>query len=175
MSVAQQAKVLPQWVNPLKLAAQDNLFDGVVPPERMLRLSELTLSVDRPITASLHFHCDETGYRVVTGDLGAELQLVCQRCMKSMTHRIAATVSWIIVIDEEKIGSLPKHYEPWLLDDSDADLYGMIEEELLLELPIVSFHDLNQCEAEGRYSTGKVEMAKRPNPFEVLQGLKLKE
>lgn len=173
MSLTQQAKLLPQWVNPLKLASQDTLFDGVVPPERMSRLSELVQSVDSPIAASLRFHCDETGYRVIEGELGAELQLICQRCMKSMTHTIAAAVSWIVVLDEGTISSLPKHYEPWLLDDSDADLYRMIEEELLLALPIVSFHERSLCEAEGRYSTGEVKVVKRSNPFEVLQGLKL--
>lgn len=149
MSVTQQAKMLPHWVSPLKLAEQDNLIEGVVLPERMPRLSELALSIDRPVTANLHFHCDETGYRIVTGELGVDLQLVCQRCMKSMTHRITAAVNWIIVINEETMGSLPKRYEPWLLEDSEADLYSMIEEELLLGLPIVSFHERAQCEAEG--------------------------
>lgn len=176
-SVALHRQLLPQWVTPLKLAAQGITLAGIVPSRRMPRLSESVLALDQPVSATLQFYCDESGYRVVSGKVSAQARLVCQRCLQEMTQDISATIGLVLVLDEEKIESLPKRYEPWLLDDVEGDLHSILEEELLLALPIVSFHELDRCEGDTHFSTnkleGEVEVIKRPNPFDILKDLKL--
>ena len=176
-SVELHRQVLPQWVTPLKLAAQGTTLMGIVPPDRMLRLSESVVSLNQPVSVTLEFYCDESGYRVVSGKVSTQARFVCQRCLQEMEQDISATVGWVVVLDEEKIESLPKRYEPWILDDVEGDLHSVVEEELLLALPIVSYHELDRCEGRSFFSTnvlaGEVEVTKRPNPFDILKDLKL--
>ena len=173
MPVAQHRKLIPQWVTPLKMAAQGATLTGVVPSERLSRLLDIAISFDAPILVNLQFFCDESGYRVMSGEISTRVRMVCQRCLQEMGHDLSANTSWTIVADEDRVPSLPKQYEPWIVSDSEADLYALIEEELLLELPLVAYHSLNQCEGKKSFSTGEIEEPERPNPFDVLLSLKL--
>ncbi len=175
-SAMQQRPVLPQSVTPLKLVGQGTTLTGVVPSKRLGRLAELVVSIDEPVAANLEFYADESGYPVVRGNVTTLVCVVCQRCLQAMPQKVSAEVAWIIVVDEDQIKSLPKRYEPWLLDDSESDLHRIIEEELLLALPIVSYHPLDQCEGHETFSTGEMvgEVDRKPSPFDVLQELKLK-
>ena len=175
MSVASHRNVLPQWLSPLKLAAQGVVLKGVVLQKQMLRLADVLISVDTPISVDLHFYCDEFGFRIVSGQVTTRVRMDCQRCMQEMEQVIAADVRWAIVANEEKVEALPKHYDPWVLVDGEGDLHAIIEEELLLALPIVAFHDMDHCGGNQRYSTGNVvELDKKQNPFEALRELKLR-
>ena len=177
MSIARHYKILPQWVAPLKLASQGVSLSGTVPLQSMPRLSESLASDGAAAEAALQFLRDESGYRVVIGEISFEADLTCQRCMQALRHSLVADVAWILTGDIEQAKGLPKRYEPWILaeSESDSDLYGIIEEELLLALPIVAFHDIESCGAQQHYSTGEHEPVKKAGPFDVLHQLKLKK
>jgi uncharacterized protein len=165
--------VLPQWLAPLKLAAQGATVAGSVPDQQMSRLGDAVVSVDAPINVALRFDCDASGYRIARGEISTRVSLVCQRCVEDMDQQIIARVEWVAINDEALIENLPKQYDPWLLEEQGGDLYGMVEDEILLALPIVAFHNPYDCKGKKSYSTGNIESRKSGNPFEVLQKLKL--
>ncbi len=105
----------------------------------------------------------------------AQVALTCQRCLKSVQERIDVD-RWIRFVDTEA--------EAAALDaDSDDDVLAMprhldarelIEDELLLALPLVPRHEV--CpeplpQAAGEEDEGQPE-AVRPNPFAALVALK---
>lgn len=170
-------KRIPHRVAARKFAQQDVVLDGQIAENALLRLGQAVHSVDLPIHAKLHFAVDESGFRTLTGNLLAKVSLVCQRCMQPTQVEVEAELAVGMVISDEKAKQLPKHLEPWMIDrdEVDADLYAVIEDELLLALPMVIYHDFF-CIDENLYSSGEVAETtapeKAPNPFQVLEQLK---
>ena len=80
----------------------------------------------------------------------------------------------MMVLDEEQAEQVPKAYEPWLVTDEESDLYGVLEEELLLNLPLIASHDFD-CIDRSKLGSGPAvaesESTKR-SPFDVLKQLK---
>jgi len=145
-------------------------------PQDMPRLSAAVVSIQREVAAKVSFFRDESNYRVVTGEFDALVSVQCERCLSALDYKLHAEMDLAIVISELQLENLPKECEGWLLDENtDADLYEAIEEELLLALPIVSYHDEADCSAQGQYSTGDFEepVVEKKNPFAVLGDLKL--
>lgn len=111
---------------------------------------------------------------VVSGSIEASVYVQCQRCLGEMPFAIDANVHVAIVAGEDQARCLPKDLDPWTVVDSSADLYHLIEEEILLALPMVAYHQ-EQCVAHELFSSqeegsGQEDVA--DNPFSVLEQLK---
>lgn len=174
MSTACHNKVLPQWVDALKLTTQGIALGGEILPEGLPRLLEVVDCIDYPVEVSLQFYTDGSGHRIVSGDIAASLSLICQRCLLPVRRDIEANANWIVVAEGGDDKGLPKRFEPWLIDKEGADLYHQVEEEILVALPIVAFHPPLDCGGSPRYSTEDAAAVNRRGPFNVLQALKSK-
>jgi uncharacterized protein len=165
-------KALPRQVDPRRFAQQGIRIDGFVPVAEMPRLIEATLDSTAKLQVDLEFAMNEEKKKVVTGRAGGELTLVCQRCLDSVKLPIEADVSLAIVWDEEEADALPSYLDPWIHGEGVADLYEMIEEEMLLSLPAVAYHN-EPCINASLLNTGNpVEVPVKKNPFNVLEQLK---
>jgi uncharacterized protein len=81
-----------------------------------------------------------------------------------------------LVLSESQIGSLPKQYEP-LLTAEELVVSELVEDELILALPIVSRHpqeDGCQPQIQQQATDMKTEI-KAENPFAVLSTLLKKD
>ncbi len=164
---------LPERIDPRKLAARDTELSGHVPTEPMLRLRDVALEMAPEAEVNLGFHRDEERRTVVEGDVRLQVQLQCQRCLQAVTWELEGHPHLGVVWSEGQAADLPRWLEPWLVESDSADLHGMIEDELLLALPIVAYHPKDECPVSGSYSTGEEESGeRRDNPFSVLEQLK---
>ncbi|MBQ0719958.1 MAG: DUF177 domain-containing protein [Gammaproteobacteria bacterium] len=178
MSIASKTSVIPHRVDALKACTQGATYEGIIMPQDLPRLSATVVSVKGEVAAKVHFSRDESNYRVVTGELDVLVSVQCQRCLSALDYDLHAQMDLAIVTTEVQLENLPKECEGWLLDEQgEADLYEAIEEELLLALPIVAYHDPADCSAQGQYSTGDFEepVPEKKNPFAVLGSLKLSD
>jgi uncharacterized protein len=165
-------KLLPRQVDPRRFAQQGIKVDGLVPVAEMPRLVEATLDSTANLQTNLQFAVNEEGKRVVIGQASGELTLVCQRCLEPVKLSVDAQISLGIVWDEEGANALPSYLEPWIHGEGAADLYEMLEEEMLLSLPAVAYHE-EPCVDASLFSSGKpVEAPAKKNPFNVLEQLK---
>ena len=74
---------------------------------------------------------------------------------------------------EERAKQLPKSMDPVILGEGQADLYTIIEDELLLNLPMVSYHKEDCIEQTSFGEDNTEESAESSsNPFQVLEQLK---
>ena len=96
-----------------------------------------------------------------------------------MDYRVESCFSLGWLVSETQAESLPERYEPLLSEDGLVETSLIIEDELLLSLPIVSYHDEDQCAVSGTFvsedenvDTGSCE--EKPNPFDALLALKKK-
>jgi len=164
---------LPRVIEPLKLVEQHIDLDGTVPLSECDRLQEALLGCDGDIQVSLRFNKDEQGLRVITGTLQADVLLECQRCLQPFGQTVRGDIQLAIARHEDAVESLPRHYDPLLLEAPEIELWPLIEQELLLSLPIVAIHPEGECSIDSTYQEKDDELKQdKPNPFAVLAELK---
>lgn len=103
----------------------------------------------------------------------ASVPLTCQRCLGPVTVPLAFERWFRFVADEATAELLDDETEEDLLAlSNDFDLYGLVEDELLMALPLVPVHEA--CPGDSPYLGAEVEAdeAAKPNPFAVLAKLR---
>ncbi|HWV15979.1 MAG TPA: YceD family protein [Cellvibrio sp.] len=165
-------KLLPRQGDPRKFAQQGISLQGFVPVSALPRMADALQDTSGEIQVDLAFGLSEEKKKIVTGHVHAEVSLLCQRCLSPVTVPVESDISLGIVWDEEHAQALPESLDPWIVGEGAADLYDMIEEELLLSLPVVAYHE-EPCVDTKLFSSGQpVEVKKAKNPFQVLEQLK---
>jgi uncharacterized protein len=169
---------LPRQLDPRKFAQQGIEIAGSIELSDLSRLSELLFSKEGGVKADLAFGIGEQRILNVTGHIEASVENVCQRCLDAVPLVLNCELSLAILWKEEHAERLPKNFEPWIIGEGQTDIYQIIEDELLLSLPIVSYHD-DDCVPHALFSSGKEEAEKaiavsaiETNPFKVLEQLK---
>lgn len=106
------------------------------------------------------------------------LLLVCQRCMTPVATPLEVDQWYRFVATEEVAMAQDDDAEEDLLVMSpDFDLLAVLEDELLMALPLVPMH--TQCPVAPVLQAGEdalvAEVSEKPNPFAVLSALKAKK
>lgn len=172
MSDGTSKNALPRLIDPRRFCQQGVVLRGMVAVGELSRLAENEVIVES-VEANLAFALDDQRERTAKGDLAVKVQLQCQRCLDLMPMGLHCDVSVAFVRDEEASRHLPSIYDPWIVASEEVDLYALIEEEILLNLPFVSYHEYSCGEALGRNKPADEEHeADKQNPFQVLKQLK---
>lgn len=105
----------------------------------------------------------------------ADLPLTCQRCMGPMTMPVRIDRHFVFMPDEAAAAALDDESEDDVLELTPAlDLHALIEDELLMALPLVPRHA--QCPGEVKLSAQDAGFdaagADKANPFAALGALK---
>ena len=151
-------------------------FEGALPVAGMLRLCELLASTDGLVQFELDFGRDSFGTNYVDVRAQVPLTLICQRTLEAFVLPLTVNTRLGLIKLERDEAGLPPDCEPLLVaEDGRLNPADVIEDELLLALPLVPInpdsslpdevtgHDPEQDSAgEGRSE----------NPFAVLRELK---
>ncbi|PVE06485.1 DUF177 domain-containing protein [Limnohabitans sp. Rim28] len=109
-------------------------------------------------------------------DLRASVQLPmqCQRCLTPVLQEVSAERSFRFVADEATAAALDDESEEDILVLSrDFDALALVEDELILALPLVPLHEVCPEVLPMSVADPAFEAAsERPNPFGVLASLK---
>lgn len=107
----------------------------------------------------------------------AQAPLICQRCLKPVLVSLLVDRDFRFVADEATAMAEDDDAEEDLLVlSSEFDLLALVEDELLMDLPLVPMHEA--CESEHVPTSDGLdvsELAEKPNPFAVLAALKTKK
>lgn len=102
----------------------------------------------------------------------AHLSLVCQRCLQAVAAPLELDRSFRFVAGEKQAAAIDADIEEDVLVLSrNFDLVELIEDELLLALPLVPRHEI--CPQPLAGPTDPVAFDERINPFDVLSELKI--
>ena len=132
---------LPQFLDPRKYADQGRVVEGRLTVSDLPRLQDYRESLDQPVVISLAFGRDEEGHRRIEGEVSTQLVLPCQRCLEPVVCDVHATIDVALVRNEDQAKALPQRLDPWLVGDDPMVLTDLLEEELLLAMPLVALHD----------------------------------
>lgn len=87
----------------------------------------------------------ERGVVVAALQVAATLTLQCQRCMQAVQWPVTAEAQLALVDDPDSADALADEYEPVLAPGGRVLLRDLVEEELLLALPLVPRHEDVHC------------------------------
>ncbi len=133
---------IPVQLNFMQKAKNGFEIQGKWPLNQLKRLNEVLVSDQGEVEVELKF--GKAGpIPYIEGHITAELQLKCQRCMQAMSYTVDSDFKLGMVLNEEQIERLPDEYEPYLVEDDSNFVGDMLEDELLLALPLVAMHDFD--------------------------------
>lgn len=166
---------LPEFLDLARVTRQPLELAGRIRIGAMSRLRAALSGSDGEARVQLQAHA-EGGQIVVQGEAQAELVLICQRCLRPMQQTVSAEFQLAWVRDEHEAAALQiGSCDPLLSADGRVRLAELVEDELLLALPIVALHQMQECDAglqDHALHTGEPELPARENPFAVLEQLK---
>ena len=132
----------PPWSQPLdvdRLAEAEADVDFAVPLAELPRLRAQLASVTGEVHGHVHFR-RVANVPVAELMLRGTAHLVCQRCLGAMEVGVEATADVGLVATEADVSRVPEELEPVLAPEGRISVGELIEEELLLTLPIVPLH-----------------------------------
>ncbi|WP_343136907.1 YceD family protein [Luteibacter rhizovicinus] len=123
----------------------------------------------------LEFGRDEFNVRYVAVRIEAPLTLICQRSLEPFVMTVNVDTRLGLIVNENEESGLPPGYEPLLVEeDGRLDPVTVIEDELLLVLPLVPINPDAELPDDivGPDETEQDSSDTPPNPFAILRELK---
>jgi uncharacterized protein len=176
----------PRRIDMRSLARQGAELQGSVAQDKLPRLAQ---SVERPDGAAPAALAPTLAHWQARGELKpvaggppqvwlhlqaqTEVQLVCQRCLQRMAVPLQAARSFLFVDNEAQAAVLDEELEDDVLAlQQRLNLLELVEDELILALPIVPRHEV--CALPAVLADSDLADAAVPasNPFAVLAALK---
>jgi uncharacterized protein len=160
---------LPATVDAIRLADTGTRLAGEIPLQAMARLRGQCLDDQGEASVDLLFERSaDRALRRIRGRINARVHVACQRCLEPMILMLEAEPSLLIVKADERAQLLTEDAE-LLVADKAVVLSELVEDELLLAMPMIPMHELSECPAAASLRTQQRSPA---NPFAVLDKLK---
>jgi uncharacterized protein len=138
---------LPIQIDPLDLAKNQVQLEGQYSTAKLPRLAEYSPSKDATVHVKLGFHQENDALIKVSGNIDLRLHLTCERCMQPFGLDISLKPEFYFDVSGA---------EPDEQDERDiiqvkgpVDLKSLVEDEILLALPMIPMHEPDQCAAGG--------------------------
>ncbi|MFN2328874.1 MAG: YceD family protein [Chromatocurvus sp.] len=171
---------LPRTMDLRKQAMHKAHFEGSLAPADLHRLRGLLAGDEGSIQAMISCDLDEEGRTVLAVDVDARVSVRCQRCLEIFQRPLVANSRLAVVRTDEQAAELPEGLEP-VLAAQEIDLWAVVEDELVLAMPVYSYHEDKKCieQLAGAEFAATVaaddepaQKAETDGPFDILAQLK---
>jgi uncharacterized protein len=135
---------LPNLINPARLAEKHAKIKGTLPLAVMPRLKDLLADTAGEISVIMDFDRDESQTVFIHLNANTDLILKCQRCMENFSYPILVDVFLTPIMDEAKASGI-QNYEPLVMKSELIAIQDIVEDEILLNLPIIAKHTQDIC------------------------------
>ncbi len=169
---AKGATLLPKRFDPETYADQNLKLTGMVPVKTMQRLQNLVISMQSLVAVSLQFSRNHFGRVTMTGQIKHSLELRCERCLDQVQITIDQSIEVLLQSSTESVIENTEKLEFYEYDDKGLELAEIIEDELLLALPLVPRHeDISLCDQDmvAWLASNEAPVDQAENPFAILK------
>ena len=165
---------IPPHIDPRKLADRGTTLEGEVLLASLPRLCDPLADDAGLVRAKFFFGRDEQRAVIIRSEVDVEVKMVCQRCLELVTLPIHSECEYAVVKEGASSESMPKGYDVLEVGEDPLDLLALVEDELLLALPIVPAHGPDVCRPPAGLDEpeSSEDEVTRSNPFSVLAQLK---
>jgi DUF177 domain-containing protein len=128
------------------LAERNAELCGEIQLNKLARLRGMLRDDDGSVRAVLSFRPRRDGWLIVGLEYRAALKLTCQRCLGSMIYDAVGRVEFVVLEDSSLESQAPASFEPVVLDGDRFSPAQLIEDELIISMPLVPRHtDKSKC------------------------------
>jgi uncharacterized protein len=166
---------LPPFLDLGQAARLDLRFSGALAVSSLPRLVSALAADSGQAEVELQAAPEVGGRILVSGRIRAPLQMICQRCLESVTLEVQAEPRLAWVKSDAEMEALSPEYDPLLSANGRVEIAGLVEDELLLALPLAPRHADGACRETRKavaHSAPALEEDDRKNPFADLAKLK---
>jgi uncharacterized protein len=168
------SQALPEVVDVWRMVQAGRRFSGKLPFAAMPRLVADLASSEGSADFELDFGKDEFGVSFLHVRADAALPLTCQRTLDVFKLPVAIDTRLGLITNEEDEAGLPPGYEPLLTTDGSVRLADVVEDELILAVPVVPVKPgTEQVERSWDDSAEAAEPEAKPNPFAALKTMRV--
>jgi len=169
-----QEGVLPEWLDLRRIGASGARLEGRLAVSGLRRLCERLETKQGEASAEVAVAFDQARHAVVSGRVEARVLMRCERCLGTVEVPLTGEFSLAVVESEPAADRLPTEEEPVLAERGCLGVHALLEDELLLALPIVARHADTACDGGQRTfgAEGEAPAPERENPFAALAALK---
>jgi uncharacterized protein len=158
-----------------KEVAQNGCFEGEIALSELKRLGEFLhpadgTEVSGKVLLDFGFSRNEFDIPMITGHLQTRLGLECQRCLQPLELPLELDFRLMIDASDELLRNSSE--DTLYSVDGFVDIAEVVEDELILALPLVAMHEDTACNENWQASGSNSDGAEKENPFAVLQQLK---
>lgn len=168
---------IPPYVDTRKVFLQTGKLAGTIEFGRLPRFQSCLLEKAGNVQVELEFSTTKSKQRLINGNLSAFASVACQRCLEAVEIKLEEAFDLALVKKEADIEKLEDWLDPWLCEDHKLDVAALIEEQLLLCLPLVNNHANKNCldklgyqQTEAAKDSAKIRSDE--SPFAILKTLK---
>ncbi len=163
----------PETVDAWRMVTSHHHFLGSLPIAALPRLCESLADPSGQLRYELEFGRDGLGVAFLALRVEGALSLICQRTLEAFAWPVSLSVHLGLIRLEADEAALPPGYEPLLVaGDGGLRLSDVIEDELILALPIVPTKPGAEEAGEIVFTTENAEARVREHPFAALVSLK---
>lgn len=123
-----------------RYAQTGEILEGQLPLSDLNLPAEVLGQKEGLVHYQFRFGVDEGSYVYIHGQVKSELNLECQRCLKPFEKSLESEFWVSPVRSSEDAKGLPEKYDPVFLESDKLSLAHLVEEELILSLPIAPMH-----------------------------------
>ncbi|HET7267004.1 MAG TPA: YceD family protein [Oleiagrimonas sp.] len=167
---------LPETVDAWRMVSARRSFQGTLPVAAFKRLREVLADDVGTVQYTLDFDRGELGTAMLVVHAEASLTLICQRSLEPFALPVTVDSQLGLIRSEREEAGLPPGFEPLMVTDDQVQPAAVIEDELLLAVPLVPVSPQSEWPEEGLESEAPdaPPETEQDNPFAVLRELKRK-
>ena len=140
------------------------------------QLCEVLYNDEGEVKVLIQGRYDHNKQCLLETEVKANLTLECQTSFEPIDYVVDSKVTYCTVIKEEQVEDVSEDYEAILIEDGLIDMKKVIEDELILSVPIAANKptgELTQKMSFGELDEEAIAKEEEAsNPFSVLTGLK---
>ena len=164
---------LPEQIDVERAVATGRIYAGSFPLANLPRLTSLLAGSDGEVRFELKFGRNVIEQRMVEMLVETGFPLVCQTSLDTFVLPVQIDTRLGFVKDEADDAGLPEGFEPALTEAGMVDPAALIEDELILAVPVVPRKPGAAVKQPTMESEGEA-VDERPHPFAGLASLKRK-
>ena len=162
------------FIDSLDFAGNNRQISGEVPVAGLPRLLDVLEDPRGILEYIVRGGTDKQGSPLLDVSITGNCRLRCQRCLSAMEHAVRIDTRLLLrdqasldALDGDVAGGEEEEFDS-ILADAHLGVLNLLEEEILLSLPIAPRHELGACQAAG----SGTKHGEEKNPFAVLAKLK---
>jgi uncharacterized protein len=163
---------LPDRIRLQPLTGKKAFLQGILDPRRLRRIPGFEeVAAVRGIRLELTVETRESGLYLLNGRVAAQLELICQRCLKNYLWSVDEPVRLNAGAEPGQV----EGYETIDLEDDMLNIEQLVEDELIIRMPQRPVHprvedcDPNMLQRTREFDGGTLDKQKKESPFSILK------